>query len=118
VLARIEEFREGGVLFRSLTENLDTTGPMGTAMVTIMSAFAQLERDIITERTRAGLLAAAARGKRPGRPRKLKPPQEQAMLGMQEAGSSVTEIATAFSVSVATAKRGLATARESRARRA
>jgi DNA invertase Pin-like site-specific DNA recombinase len=45
VLDVIETIRERGVGFRSLTEGLDTTGPMGTAMLTIMAAFAQLERD-------------------------------------------------------------------------
>src|SRR6478672_13771469 len=45
VLAVIENIRERGAGFRALTEGLDTTGPMGTAMLTIMAAFAQLERD-------------------------------------------------------------------------
>ena len=57
--------------FRSLTEGLDTTGPMGTAMLTIMAAFAQLERDTMVERTRAGLAAAAANHHHDGRPRKV-----------------------------------------------
>ena len=56
---------------RSLTEGLHTDGPMGTAMLTIMAAFAQLERDTMIERTRAGLLAAAANGRKGGRPRKV-----------------------------------------------
>jgi DNA invertase Pin-like site-specific DNA recombinase len=46
-------------------------GPMGRAMLTIMAAFAQLERDTMIERTRAGLAAAAANGRKGGRPRKL-----------------------------------------------
>lgn len=44
VLDIIESIRERGAGFRFLTERLDTTGPMGTAMLTIMAAFAQLER--------------------------------------------------------------------------
>jgi DNA invertase Pin-like site-specific DNA recombinase len=66
----IENIREKGAGFRSLTEGLDTTGPMGTAMLTIMAAFAQLERDTMIERTRAGLAAAAANNRHGGRPRK------------------------------------------------
>jgi DNA invertase Pin-like site-specific DNA recombinase len=67
----IENIRERGAGFRSLTEGLDTTGPMGTAMLTIMAAFAQLERDTMIERTRAGLAAAAANNRHGGRPRKI-----------------------------------------------
>jgi DNA invertase Pin-like site-specific DNA recombinase len=52
---------------RSLTEGLHTDGPMGTPMITIMAAFAQLERDTMIERTRAGLAAAVANGRKGGR---------------------------------------------------
>lgn len=55
VLEVIEELESRGVGFRSLTEAIDTTGPVGKAMMTIMAAFAQLERDTIIERPRAGL---------------------------------------------------------------
>lgn len=68
VLQAVETITSKGATFRSLTEKIDTSGPMGTAMVTIMSAFAQLERDQIVERTRAGLTAAKAQGRVGGRP--------------------------------------------------
>lgn len=71
VLDVIEDIRERGAGFRSLTEGLDTTGPMGIAMLTIMAAFAQLERDTMIERTRAGLAAAATNNRHGGRPRKV-----------------------------------------------
>jgi len=67
----VEELTSRGIGFRSLTEGLHTEGPMGTAMLTIMAAFAQLERDTMIERTRAGLLTAAANGRKGGRPRKV-----------------------------------------------
>jgi DNA invertase Pin-like site-specific DNA recombinase len=54
-----------------VTEGLHTEWPMGKAMLTIMAAFAQLERDTMIERTRAGLAAAAANGRKGGRPRKV-----------------------------------------------
>ena len=60
-----------GIGFRSITEGLHTEGAMGKAMLTIMAAFAQLERDTMIERTRAGLAAAAANGRKGGRPRKV-----------------------------------------------
>ena len=56
-----------GVEFTSLTEAIDTTTPMGRCMFHVAGAFAQLERDLISERTLAGLAAARARGRRGGR---------------------------------------------------
>ncbi|MHA7281913.1 recombinase family protein [Arthrobacter sp. TMS2-4] len=53
--------------FPSVTEGLSTTGPMGRALLTVMSAFAQLERDQLAERTRAGMAAAAVHGRKAGR---------------------------------------------------
>src|SRR4051794_7187885 len=70
VLAVVDKLTSRGVGFRSLTEGLHTDGPMGKAMLTIMAAFAQLERDTMIERTRAGLAAAGANGRKGGRPRK------------------------------------------------
>ena len=64
------EVRERGAGFRSRTEGLDTTGPMGTAMLMIMVASGQLERDTMIERTRAGLAAAADNNRLGGRPGK------------------------------------------------
>ena len=68
VLDLIELITDKGASFRSLTEGITTTGPMGRAMLTIMTAFAELEHDTIVERTRAGLKAAKAKGKTGGRP--------------------------------------------------
>lgn len=55
-----------GVGFRSLTENIDTTTPGGRFFFHIFGALGQFERDLISERTRAGLTAAAARGRKGG----------------------------------------------------
>src|SRR3954453_12430578 len=67
LLALIDDLEERGVHFRSLTEGITTTGAMGRAMLTVMSAFGQLERDQLAERTKAGMAAAAAHGRRAGR---------------------------------------------------
>ena len=56
----LDRLKATGVRLRSLTEGLDTSGPMGEAIVTIMAAFAQLERDQLVERTKAGLAVARA----------------------------------------------------------
>jgi DNA invertase Pin-like site-specific DNA recombinase len=58
--------------FKSITENIDTTTSGGKLIFHIFGALAEFERDIIRERTQAGLLAARARGKRGGRPKTLR----------------------------------------------
>jgi len=69
VLVVIENLIERGVTFKSLTEQIDLSdGPMGKAMLTMLSAFAELERATMVVRTRAGLDAAKAKGKTGGRP--------------------------------------------------
>src|SRR5437867_8077000 len=71
-LARaLDEFRALGIEFVSLHEAIDTSTPMGRAMFHIAGAFAELEREIIRERVKAGLQNARRRGKRLGRPRAM-----------------------------------------------
>ena len=65
----LEEFRNLGIDFVSYQENIDTSSPLGAAIFTIISAVAQLEKDIISERVKAGLRRAKQNGKRLGRPR-------------------------------------------------
>lgn len=59
-----------GAKFESLTEKIDTSTPMGEFVFHILAAVAQLEREIIRERTLAGMAEAARNGRFPGRPRK------------------------------------------------
>lgn len=66
---------ERGVGFRSLTENIDTTSTGGRLVFHIFGALAQFERDLIRDRTMAGLAAARARGRKGGRKSKLSPEQ-------------------------------------------
>ncbi len=65
----LEEFKNLGIDFVSYQENIDTSSPLGSAIFTIISAVAQLERDIIAERVKAGLRRAKENGKKLGRPR-------------------------------------------------
>jgi putative DNA-invertase from lambdoid prophage Rac len=69
LIEHMENLHNKGILIYSYMENLDLSSSMGKAMLTIISAFAQLERDIIRERTLAGLKRAKAQGKVLGRPR-------------------------------------------------
>jgi DNA invertase Pin-like site-specific DNA recombinase len=70
LIEHMEKLVDKGVSIYSFQENIDLGTSMGRAMLTIISAFAQLERDIIRERTLAGLARARAQGKKLGRPRK------------------------------------------------
>ena len=107
VLDLVEDIRDRGAGFRSLTEGLDTTGPMGTAMLTIMAAFGQLERDTMIERTRAGLAAAAANNRRGGRPRKVDEAAAARAKELKGKGISASDIGKMLGVSRATVYRYL-----------
>jgi DNA invertase Pin-like site-specific DNA recombinase len=107
VLAVVEDLTSRGIGFRSLTEGLHTEGPMGKAMLTIMAAFAQLERDTMIERTRAGLAAAAANGRKGGRPRKVDDADAAKARQLREKGITATDIAKMLGVSRATVYRYL-----------
>lgn len=69
LIEHVERLVDKGVKIYSYSDNIDLSNAMGRAMLTIISAFAQLERDIISERTKAGLERAKAQGKKLGRPR-------------------------------------------------
>jgi DNA invertase Pin-like site-specific DNA recombinase len=68
LLATLQELDHLGVGFVSLTEALDLTTPAGRAMAGLLAIFAEFEREILRERTRAGLAHARQNGKRLGRP--------------------------------------------------
>lgn len=72
LLEILKTLQEQGVGFVSLTESIDTTTPGGKLIFHLMGAIAEFERDLIRERTNAGLSSARARGRTGGRPRKLK----------------------------------------------
>ena len=68
LVTALETFRSLQIGFVSLQEQIDTATPLGQAMFTIISAMAQLERDVIRDRVRAGLRRARSQGRRLGRP--------------------------------------------------
>lgn len=108
VLELLDGLAERGVAFRSITEGLDTAGSMGRVMLTIIAAFAQLERDVIRERTSAGLAAARARGRTGGRPPALTSKQHGMVRSLYDArDSTVAEISSTMGVSQQTVYRSL-----------
>jgi DNA invertase Pin-like site-specific DNA recombinase len=71
LITTMTDLEERGIGFKSLTENIDTTTSGGKLIFHIFGALAEFERNLIRERTQAGLAAARARGRRGGRPKAL-----------------------------------------------
>ncbi|MFP1740059.1 recombinase family protein [Lonsdalea quercina] len=71
LIALISELHDRGIHFRSLTDSIDTGTAMGRFFFHVMSALAEMERELIVERTLAGMAAARAQGRVGGRPRVL-----------------------------------------------
>ena len=105
LILALEEFKNLGIDFVSFQENIDTSSPLGSAIFTIISAVAQLERDIIAERVKAGLRKAKENGKKLGRPR-IKVSENQ-LLMLSEKGLSIRQIARQVNLSVTTVARRL-----------
>lgn len=99
----VNELREGGVEFRSLRESLDTTTPGGKLVFHVFGSVAEFERDIIRERTMAGLEAARARGRKGGR-KPVMDPKKIALASklMRDRETPVSEVCEAVGVSRAT----------------
>ena len=105
----LEVFERRGIEFRSVTDQIDTTTPMGKCMYQVRNAFAELERSLISERTIAGMEAARARGKQIGRPRKLAPAdiRRARKLLSGDPGATKKSLAASFGVSPQTLARSL-----------
>jgi len=103
LLLALEEFRSLGIQFISYQENIDTTSPLGQALFTIVSAVAQLERDLIRERVRAGLRNARAKGKKFGR-RRVEV-DAASVAALRSEGLSWSQICQRLNLSKGTAQR-------------
>lgn len=100
---RIEELNGRGIGFRSLHESIDTTTPPGKLVFHIFGALAEFERELIRERTMAGIRSARARGRMGGRPRAMDDQKVKlASRLMKDPEMSVEEICGAVGVSSAT----------------
>ena len=98
LLGIIEQVEAAGACIRSLTEPLDTTTPMGSFVLQILGAVAQLERSIIRQRSIAGQVAAHKRGVKFGRPLALTPDQEAEARAMLESGQTRAAVVRHFQV--------------------
>ncbi|HEY5134647.1 MAG TPA: recombinase family protein [Candidatus Nanopelagicales bacterium] len=105
----VAELELRGVGLRSLTESIDTSTPGGKLIFHVFGALAEFERDLIRERTQAGLAAARARGRVGGRPTVWTPEKLRTAQAMRESGEhDVATIARILGVSRASVYRGLA----------
>ncbi|SRR6266566_4045757 len=102
LLLALEEFRSLGIQFSSYQENIDTSSPLGQALFTIVSAVAQLERDLIRERVSAGIRNARACGKQLGRPRRIVNGDEMRLL--RSNGASLRQIAEKLGIGYGTVR--------------
>lgn len=107
LVSTVTGLAERGVQFRSLTEQIDTTTAGGELVFTIFAAMAQMERRLLSERTRAGLDAARDRGRVGGRPTVMTPERLAAARTMRADGTTVTQIAATLGVGRSTLTRAL-----------
>jgi DNA invertase Pin-like site-specific DNA recombinase len=103
----LDELKHRGVKFRSLTEAIDTDTATGRAMWQMIGVLAELERSLITERTRAGVKAAQKRGVRFGRRPKLSPSQVAHARQRIDSGQRVQGVASLLNVGRVTLYRAL-----------
>lgn len=108
LIETVTDLETRGVGFRSLSEAIDTTTSSGKLMFNIMGALSEFERDLIRERTQAGLAAARDRGRRGGRKPSLSPRKIRLAQQLYNEGvSTVSEIAETLGTSRATVYRHL-----------
>ncbi|MEC9266687.1 MAG: recombinase family protein [Pseudomonadota bacterium] len=103
-----DELNRRGVHLHSLTDAIDTTTAGGTLIFNVLAAVAQFERDIISERTKAGLKAARARGARGGRPPTLDATQVKlAQKMLEDPTVTMADVARLVGTSESTVRRAL-----------
>lgn len=107
LIGLLDELKARGVAFLSLTESIDTATPTGRAMWQMVGILAELERSLIGERTKAGRVAAVARGVKMGRKAKLTAQQVEHARKLLEQGEHHNNVAKSLGVSRRTLYRAL-----------
>jgi len=107
VLRTVEVLEQRGLSLRSLNDGIQTGGPTGRLLLTVLAGVAALDREIILERSREGIAAARARGKHLGRPHSLSSSQQAHVRELRGQGQSLQAIADAVGTSKSTIIRTL-----------
>lgn len=98
----VNQLHQKGIHFTSITDNVDTSTPSGRFFFHIMASLAQMERELIAERTKAGLAAAKAKGRVGGRKRKMTKSKIESAKKLLEAGTLPKDVAINLGVSIPT----------------
>jgi len=98
----VESLHAKGIQFRSLTDAIDTSTPSGRFFFHVMASLAQMERELIAERTKAGLAAARKAGRVGGRKRSMTPTKIEAARTLMQQGTPAKDVAATLGVSVPT----------------
>ena len=102
----LDQVKAAGAGFRSLTESIDTTTAAGRMLMQMLGSFAEFERAMLRERTRAGLATARTQGRIGGRRPKLSPEQQNEAIAMVKSGrKTVSAVARLFGVHSSTVSR-------------
>jgi DNA invertase Pin-like site-specific DNA recombinase len=107
LLSFVQELQDRGIGFQSLHETIDTTSANGKLMFHVFAALIEFERDLLIERTQAGLAAARKRGARIGRPPALTSAQIKHAQKLIDAGERPTAVAKSMNVSRSTLYRAM-----------
>ena len=107
LIETVSELKDRGVGFASISESINTTTPGGKLFFHMMGALAEFERDLIVERTKAGIEAARKRGQHLGRPRKLNSTQLKHAKKLIGEGASRNEVARILDINPSTLYRNL-----------
>jgi DNA invertase Pin-like site-specific DNA recombinase len=102
LLALIERFEKSEIQFKSLTDGINTTTAMGRFFFNVMGSLAQMERELLIERTRAGLIAARERGRVGGRKKALTPAKNEAAQKLLDNGTPRKDVAASLEISIPT----------------
>lgn len=98
----VGELEKRGIHFQSLTDAIDTSTPAGRFFFHVMASLAQMERELLIERTQAGLAAAKAQGRVGGRKLKMTPSKLTAAKRLLESGAAPKDVATDLGISIPT----------------
>jgi DNA invertase Pin-like site-specific DNA recombinase len=107
LITLVSDLNKQGINFKSLTDSIDTSTPSGRFFFNVMASLAEMERELIVERTRAGLEIAKSLGRTGGRKRLMTDTKIESARKLLEAGTPPKDVAKSLGISVPTLYRHL-----------